>query len=729
MAPVTIRNIQEQKFAVVDHFVPRECASLALSFMQTSLAADLISTKVGRGIGIMAIPSHRGDLRAWVTTSAVEAYMSATDSDRAASAGKAAYQDVLRAMMHLQRLVATRLPGSGVMMPSSAQSELQVTQYPGNGARYVRHLDTFADSASSTQATGRRVTAIVYLNPHWKPTDGGLLRIHKSMSDECPGFVDVEPVAGRAVIFLSDCVPHEVLPCAAERWAISLWMHGRPPVGTTPDEAKPFSGLAASQARAGDATSGPIGCSPKELPDGVVEAGFVVPRASWLCDVSPPAEHTGRLFVAIPAYREPEVHMTLQSLFEAARDPSRIRVGLVVQASKADRKTVTAPHECLLSPEAQDWAASSVRFMFCDSAEAAGPTWARALCWSMWKGEPYVLGIDAHTRMVQGFDDLLIDQLCRAERAQRLAGGGDATRAVLSTYPAAYRWKTTEAPAEHVLVMRSALELSTCMHCSNPRDSNGLVRFASRHWAHPDLPSSLGDDVAKAGVLGLPEGNRTDVAAGDPILSQGWAAGFTFSRSSLWQDVPPDPAMRFLFVGEEASTLVRMLSRGYQVFAPGMPICLHRWERTGRPSFREHSTGWRTAMGIAARRAVRKLLAQATLCKTSAAAASSASCSSTIASLPWPACQDGDGVGVPAGGYGCDDCSAECSFDGAEDAATLEQARTAGAGERVKQWMGDAMMAVVGPEREPGGRYGIGRIPCSTILAEWGWLPPCPATE
>jgi hypothetical protein len=203
----------------------------------------------------------------------------------------------------------------------------------------------------------------------------------------------------------------------------------------------------------------------------------------------------------------------------------------------------------------------------------------------MWKGEPFVLGIDAHTRLVAGYDDLLIDQLCRAEAMQRREGRST-PRVVLSTYPAAYRWRG-DAPGEEVLASRSALELPTRMYCSQAEDSNQLPRFASRHWT-PSVPSG--------GGAGAPA---------DPIRSRGWAAGFTFSRSSMWQCAPPDPGLRFLFVGEEASTLVRLLSRGYEVFAPALPLCLHRWERRGRPSFREHATGWRTAQGIASRRAVR----------------------------------------------------------------------------------------------------------------------------
>lgn len=50
------------------------------------------------------------------------------------------------------------------------RSRYMVTCYPGNGARYTRHCD-------NADRNGRRLTALLYLNPDWKPTDGGSLRV------------------------------------------------------------------------------------------------------------------------------------------------------------------------------------------------------------------------------------------------------------------------------------------------------------------------------------------------------------------------------------------------------------------------------------------------------------------------------------------------------------------------------------------------------------------------
>ena len=90
--------------------------------------------------------------------------------------------------------------------------ETQVACYlPGRG--YTRHVDAPRGS------TARRVTAIVYLNEGWRPEDGGALVAHLDAGEQ-----RVMPSLGRAALFLSDRVEHEVLPARRERWAVTTWL-------------------------------------------------------------------------------------------------------------------------------------------------------------------------------------------------------------------------------------------------------------------------------------------------------------------------------------------------------------------------------------------------------------------------------------------------------------------------------------------------------------------------
>lgn len=87
-------------------------------------------------------------------------------------------------------------------------AKLAVTS-PG-GSTYPLHIDnTLGVSGSPTEDDTRKLTCILYLNPDYVQGDGGELRV-LLLGQQC---VDLTPVGGRMVIFWSDDIPHEVLPC------------------------------------------------------------------------------------------------------------------------------------------------------------------------------------------------------------------------------------------------------------------------------------------------------------------------------------------------------------------------------------------------------------------------------------------------------------------------------------------------------------------------------------
>jgi SM-20-related protein len=90
--------------------------------------------------------------------------------------------------------------------------EIQAAFYPGDGAVYAAHRDTFANDPA------RRLSLILYLNAGWDPSWGGLLRVH-----EPDGPREIEPRAGTLVWFSSAHLRHEVLPVHHERWAVTGW--------------------------------------------------------------------------------------------------------------------------------------------------------------------------------------------------------------------------------------------------------------------------------------------------------------------------------------------------------------------------------------------------------------------------------------------------------------------------------------------------------------------------
>jgi SM-20-related protein len=86
------------------------------------------------------------------------------------------------------------------------------------GSFYKRHLDQFH------AVPHRIVTVILYLNESWTEADGGQLRMYFPQEDGSERVEDVLPLGGRLVVFLSEEIPHEVLPTQKERISITGWL-------------------------------------------------------------------------------------------------------------------------------------------------------------------------------------------------------------------------------------------------------------------------------------------------------------------------------------------------------------------------------------------------------------------------------------------------------------------------------------------------------------------------
>ena len=127
----------------------------------------------------------------------------------------------------LQRMEELRLQLNREAYLGLFELELHYARYPP-GSAYARHVDQPLGNSQ------RRVSLVLYLNPEWQRTDGGVLRIHGATdggaTDEgaTDGFIDIEPLGGRLVCFLTPGREHEVLEARCERLSISGWFRARP---------------------------------------------------------------------------------------------------------------------------------------------------------------------------------------------------------------------------------------------------------------------------------------------------------------------------------------------------------------------------------------------------------------------------------------------------------------------------------------------------------------------
>ncbi|BBP42270.1 2OG-Fe(II) oxygenase [Thiosulfativibrio zosterae] len=83
------------------------------------------------------------------------------------------------------------------------------------GDFYKKHLDSFRGKAN------RMVTTVLYLNPDWQAEWGGQLVIYNE--DSSQKLATINPRIGKMVVFMSEQIPHEVLPTLHPRVSIAGW--------------------------------------------------------------------------------------------------------------------------------------------------------------------------------------------------------------------------------------------------------------------------------------------------------------------------------------------------------------------------------------------------------------------------------------------------------------------------------------------------------------------------
>lgn len=156
-------------------------------------AGAFVPARVGRAAARASRRDVRGDRIAWLDD--------APDDD--AERSLAAWLEALRLRCNRDLLLGL------------VDVEAHYAIYPA-GARYARHKDRFRDDDA------RVLSCVLYLNDAWSDVDGGALRLYTRA-----GPVDVAPIGGTFVAFLSAEVEHEVMPAQRERLSVAGWFRRR----------------------------------------------------------------------------------------------------------------------------------------------------------------------------------------------------------------------------------------------------------------------------------------------------------------------------------------------------------------------------------------------------------------------------------------------------------------------------------------------------------------------
>lgn len=236
------------------------------------------------------------------------------------------------------------------------------------------------------------------------------------------------------------------------------------------------------------------------------------------------------IFVSVASYRDDECISTLEHLFHNADNPQNIYVGICQQNDMSENSTDT---ECLLPNKEM---MNNIRIIRLKHHEAKGPTWARYLCSTLYNNETYFFQIDSHTKLVKSWDTKCINMI------KKIKEMGLSQNPVLSHYPAAWD--------------------------SFGNDQIGVTRLCRSFFNDRGMISFEGAQHIKTN---------------DFVQTPYVTGGFLFCEGRMLKDVPYDPYLDYLFVGEEILHSVRIWTSGYDIFTPNENIAYHEYTRQGKP--------------------------------------------------------------------------------------------------------------------------------------------------
>ncbi len=236
-------------------------------------------------------------------------------------------------------------------------------------------------------------------------------------------------------------------------------------------------------------------------------------------------DNVDTIFVSVASYRDRRCSTTLFELFAHAKRPSRVNVGVVQQNDESDE-------DCFAEycRRAGSYCRpSNVRIMTIPASESRGVMVVRHYASSLYEGEEYFLQLDAHNKVTQNWDVLLIDDLKKVKNE----------RAVLSHHPPATDSFAGWTP-------RSAINI-----CKYEWDGNGLPRFSA---------------------------NVVTAPASGPFPGVFIGAGMVFARAELLVDCPFDSHLPFLFSGEELLLAACAFSHGWDLYNPSVTPMFHYYK-------------------------------------------------------------------------------------------------------------------------------------------------------
>lgn len=273
----------------------------------------------------------------------------------------------------------------------------------------------------------------------------------------------------------------------------------------------------------------------------------------------PSRRFDGSIFLSLASYRDENCLSTISNAYSKAKRPELLFVGLVQQNCEENCRSgvlagggmenVEPDDDChRLFCESEEGKphcdAGRVRALHIQEAESLGPYAARYFASKLWYGEQWYMQIDSHMTYAQDWDAISLEMLHNAP----------SKKPVISHYPPPH-----------------TSDLDAHIHQPAPRLCSG--EFAT---------SSIESQIIRLSGSGSPQ-KQISTPRFAPVV----AAGYFVASAEFLSEVPFDPFLPWIFMGEEIIMSARLWTSGYDIFSPTSSVVGHIYVRRHKPKFWE----------------------------------------------------------------------------------------------------------------------------------------------
>jgi hypothetical protein len=236
------------------------------------------------------------------------------------------------------------------------------------------------------------------------------------------------------------------------------------------------------------------------------------------------------IFVAIACYLDYEIKHTILDCINKAKHPENLRFGVCLQYDENEKT-----NEHVLDFLESKLPIKVLKYHY---TESEGGCWARNLAQSLYNGETYHLQIDSHTRLIQNWDEIVINDFNKLKET--------VDKPLISFLPPCYS-RMDDKGIDYDFKNIDLLD-----KLNIPK----IERITTEYWP---------------AYGGYGNEQHTNFKSVNVILLYG---GFIFSEGRWIIEVEQDP--EHYYTGEEFALAIRSYTHGYDIYTTSQIVAWHR---------------------------------------------------------------------------------------------------------------------------------------------------------